>query len=56
MAKFEGNRRCKAGVGAGGSVLPEGADVPLTPSETAMLAVAESRNRSDVNLHKRTQT
>lgn len=25
MAKFEGNRRCKAGVGAGGSVLPEGA-------------------------------
>ncbi|KWU43573.1 hypothetical protein RHOSPDRAFT_34883 [Rhodotorula sp. JG-1b] len=34
----------------------EGADVPLTPSETAMLAVAESRNRSDVNLHKRTQS
>lgn len=25
MAKFEGNRRCKAGVGAGGSVLPDGA-------------------------------
>ncbi|GAA5976695.1 hypothetical protein JCM10908_005599 [Rhodotorula pacifica] len=56
MSTLPRTRRSRPATPASSPPSREGADVPLTPSETAMLAVAESRNRSDVNLHKRTQS
>ncbi|GAA5865744.1 hypothetical protein JCM3774_004987 [Rhodotorula dairenensis] len=56
MSTLPRSRRSRPATPTSSPPSRDGADVPLTPSETAMLAVAESRNRSDVNLHKRTQS
>ncbi|BGP54404.1 hypothetical protein JCM8202v2_001982 [Rhodotorula sphaerocarpa] len=57
MSAIPPSRRSRPATPAHSPPSREGApDVPLTPSETAMLAVADSRNRSDVNLSRRTQS
>ncbi|POY72498.1 hypothetical protein BMF94_4324 [Rhodotorula taiwanensis] len=56
MSAMPRARRSRPATPASSPPSRDGADIPLTPSETAMLAVANSRNRSDLNLSKRTQS